>query len=126
MKIISSNKSPKAIGPYSQGIISGNLFFCSGQIGLTQEGALIGPGIDEQTVQILNNLKNILEAGGSCIGNVLKTTLYLTDLEHFKRVNEIYASFFGDHKPARATVQVSSLPKGALIEIDCIATMIHE
>lgn len=126
MKIIISEEAPKAIGPYSQGIIFRNLLFCSGQIGLTKEGSLIASGIDQQTTQVLTNLKNILEEGKSGLGNVLKTTIFLTRLDDFNRVNEIYSSFFGDHKPARSTVQVSALPKGALIEIDCIAIISHE
>ena len=114
-------KAQKTVGPYSQGIIFGNLIFVSGQIGIDPKSNNLGEDIEEQTKQVLENLKNVLKAAGSDINNVLKTTVYLADMEDFPLMNEIYASYFNKPYPARATVEVSNLPKGALIEIDCIA-----
>lgn len=121
-KIIATNEAPEAIGPYSQAIETDNMIFCSGQIALkpgTTE--LISESIEQQTEQVLENLEAVLRAGGYNLENVVKTTIYLTDLNNFTIVNGIYAKYFGDYMPARATVEVSGLPKNALIEIDCIA-----
>ena len=120
MKIISTSEAPAAIGPYSQAISNGGFLFVSGQIPLTAEGVLVEGGIEEQARQVLRNLEAILVAGGSSLGSVLKTTVFIKDMNDFPKVNEIYAEVFGEHKPARATVEVSRLPKDVLIEIECV------
>jgi 2-iminobutanoate/2-iminopropanoate deaminase len=120
-KIISTNNTPQAIGPYSQAVEYGNLIFCSGQIALDpQTGELAEGGITAQTKQVMENLKAVVEAAGSSLDKVLKTTIYLTDLNNFQTVNEIYGSYFESDPPARATVGVNTLPKGAEVEIDLI------
>ncbi len=121
MKIISTSEAPAAIGPYSQAISNGGFLFVSGQIPLTAEGVLIEGGIEEQARQVLRNLEAILVAGGSSLGGVLKTTVFIKDMNDFPKVNEIYTEVFAEHKPARATVEVSRLPKDVLIEIECVA-----
>jgi 2-iminobutanoate/2-iminopropanoate deaminase len=122
MEYISTLKAPAAVGPYSQAVKAGNLLFCSGQIGLAPEtGKMAGADIDSQTRQVLTNLAAVLEAAGFVPADVVRTTVFLADMNHFPVVNQIYADFFGPHKPARATVQVAALPLGALVEIDCIA-----
>lgn len=121
-KVIATDKAPQAIGPYSQAIVVNGMVFCSGQIPLDPEGELVGQrDIFIQTKRVLNNLKGVLEAAGSGLDKVVKTTVYLSDMNNFAEMNEIYARFFGDNKPARATVEVSRLPKDVLVEIDCIA-----
>ena len=120
MEIISTKNAPQAIGPYVQGMIFENLIFTSGQIGLNPQGEL-QVGIEAQTRQVLENLNGILKEAGSDFANVLKTTIFLSDMNDFAMINKIYAEFFKEHKPARSTVTVKSLPKGALIEIECIA-----
>lgn len=120
MKTINTDKAPKAIGPYSQAVAVGNFIFCSGQIGINPKTGVLAEGIEEQTKQVLENLKNVIEAAGASLKNVVKTTIYLKNLADFEKVNKIYGEFFGDHRPARATVEVSSLPKGALVEIEAI------
>lgn len=120
--IISTSMAPSAIGPYSQAVFAaGKFLFISGQIGLKPDGTMAGPGIEEQTIQVINNLRQILFAAGLDPGDLVKTTIYLTNLEHFGIVNDIYAEMVGAEPPARATVQVSRLPKDALVEIDGIA-----
>ncbi len=121
MNIISTPNAPQAIGPYSQAIENNGIIYTSGQIGLMSNGEMAGNGIISQTNQVLKNLKAVLEAGGSSMNNVIKTTIFLADMDDFVTVNEIYAEHFGDHKPARSTVAVKSLPKNALVEIECIA-----
>jgi len=114
--------APEAIGPYSQAIKAGATIFCSGQIGMDPAtGALVQGGIEAETRQILNNLMVVLMTAGAGLDDVVKTTVYLTDLGDFAAMNDVYATFFGEAPPARATVQVSALPKGAIVEIDCIA-----
>lgn len=120
MKIIATQNAPQAIGPYSQAIAINGILYTSGQIGLTPQGELM-EGINKQAIQALNNLKEILKAGKSDLHKVIKTTIFLTSMEDFENVNEIYTEFFGEHKPTRSTVAVKSLPKNALIEIECIA-----
>ena len=122
-QIISTKNAPEAIGPYSQAVRQGNFIFFSGQIALRPDGSMSPGGIEEETKQALNNLEAILESSGASLDNVVKTTVYLTDLKNFPIVNEIYAEYFKENPPARATVGVSSLPKGALIEIDMIAAV---
>ena len=126
MKIVQTDKAPQAIGPYSQGIIANGFIFCSGQVGVNPETKTIGETIEEQTHQTLKNIKGVIEAAGSSLENVVKVTIYLTDVNNFAKVNEIYSTYFINHKPARATVGVADLPKGKLatnplIEIDAIA-----
>jgi 2-iminobutanoate/2-iminopropanoate deaminase len=121
MNIISTLHAPQAIGPYSQAVEVNGMIYTSGQIGLMPDGQMAGNGIISQTNQVIKNLKAVLEAGGSSMNNVIKTTIFLADMDDFVTVNEIYAEYFGDHKPARSTVAVKSLPKNALVEIECIA-----
>ena len=121
-EIISTKDAPQAIGPYSQAIRFGNLIFVSGQIPIKPEtGKILKGNIKEQTRLILKNLSTILAAGGSSLDNVLRTTIFLTDLENYPVVNETYAQYFNDLPPARSTVQVAKLPMDAQIEIDAIA-----
>jgi 2-iminobutanoate/2-iminopropanoate deaminase len=122
-KAVHSDDAPKAIGPYSQAIRSGNLLFCSGQIPLDpKSGEMVGASdVKAQTRQVMENLKAVLAAGGASFASVVKTTIYLKDLADFGAVNEIYGSYFSAAPPARATVQVAGLPRGALVEIDAIA-----
>lgn len=122
-QIISTKNAPEAIGPYSQAVRQGNFIFCSGQIALRTDGSMAPGGIKEETKQALNNLKAVLESAGASFNDVVKTTIYLTDLNNFPIVNEIYTEYFRENPPARATVGVSNLPKGALIEIDMIAAV---
>jgi 2-iminobutanoate/2-iminopropanoate deaminase len=121
-EIISTKDAPQAIGPYSQAIRFGNLIFASGQIPIEPEtGKILKGDIKGQTKLILENLNNVLAAGGSSLDNVLRTTIFLTDLEDYPAVNETYAQYFNDLPPARSTVQVAKLPMDAQIEIDAIA-----
>ncbi len=120
--IISTNKAPQAIGPYSQAVRFDNLLFVSGQIPIEpKSGEILKGNIKEQTQQILENLNSILTAGGSSLTNVLRTTIFLTNLEDYAAVNETYAQFFDESQPARSTVQVARLPMDVQIEIDAIA-----
>ena len=122
--VISSDRAPAAIGPYSQAIRAGQFVFCSGQIPLVAEsGAMVAGDVRAQTHQVLNNLGAVLAAAGATLGDVVKTTIFLTDLGHFQAVNEVYAEYFGTHPPARATVGVSALPRGAAVEIEAIALL---
>jgi len=121
-KVIQSEIAPKAIGPYSIGIIYNQFVFTSGQIGIDPEsGELVAGGIEFETRKALQNLKIVLESGGSLIKNVIKTTVFLTDIAEFGRMNAIYSEFFTDVPPARSAIQVAALPKGAAIEIEAIA-----
>ena len=125
MKVISSAHAPKAIGPYSQAISSGGYLFCSGQIPLdptTME--LVGLGIEDQSEQVFKNIKAVLKEAGVGVEKVIKTTVFLKNFEDFSKMNAIYESHFGSHKPARSTVEVSKLPRNALIEIECIASLL--
>lgn len=122
IKKISTDKAPSAIGPYSQAVRAGQFVFCSGQAGINPAtGKFIGVDIESQTRQAIQNLRMVLAAAGLDLSHVVKTTIFLIDLEDFSSVNKIYGTEFGDHKPARATVQVAGLPLGALIEIECSA-----
>jgi 2-iminobutanoate/2-iminopropanoate deaminase len=124
-KVISTGDAPKAIGPYSQAIQASGLLFCSGQIPLDpKSGDMVGASdVKAQTRRVMENLGAVLRAGGASFASVVKTTIYLADLQDFGTVNEIYGSYFQDAPPARATVQVAALPKGALVEIDAIAVV---
>jgi 2-iminobutanoate/2-iminopropanoate deaminase len=122
MDIIKTTGAPEAIGPYSQAVAAGDFVFCSGQIPLDPTTmTLIGESAAEQTSQVLRNLSEVLKAAGSGPGKVIKTTVFLKDMNDFVEMNEIYATFFGNHKPARATVEVARLPKDVKVEIECIA-----
>jgi 2-iminobutanoate/2-iminopropanoate deaminase len=121
-KIISTSDAPAAIGPYSQAIRSGNFIFCSGQIPLEpKSGQMVSDDIGDQTRRVLDNIRGLLKSEGLSLADVVKTTIFLTDLGNFQTVNEIYGSFFNNQPPARSTVQVSALPKGAKVEIEVIA-----
>jgi len=122
MEIISTNEAPKAIGPYSQAIRIDNVLYTSGQIALDPAtGNLVQGDFAAQAHRVFENLRAVLAAGGTGFKNVVKATVYLTDLANFTTLNEIYASYLGDTKPARSTVGVKQLPKEALVEIDLIA-----
>ncbi|SIT93380.1 RidA family protein [Edaphobacillus lindanitolerans] len=121
MKIISTDKAPAAIGPYSQGIVTGGLVYTSGQIPLTPEGDLVDGTVEEQTHQVFRNLSAVLEAGGSSLDHVVKATVFISDMNNFGAINDIYASYFGDHKPARSCVEAARLPKDVKVEIEAIA-----
>ena len=121
-KIISTRDAPAAIGPYSQAIRAGSTIYCSGQIPLDPKtGQIISGGIDAQTRRVLDNITALLKAEGLGFENIVKTTIFLTNLGDFQTVNEVYGSYFKSQPPARSTVQVSALPKGANIEIEVIA-----
>lgn len=120
---VSTPNAPKAIGPYSQAIINGDLIFTAGQIALDPaSGQMVEGGIREQSERVMKNLQAVLEAAGSDMSRIVKTTVYLTDMEDFAEMNEIYGKALGGHKPARSTVAVSGLPRGARVEIDAVAT----
>ena len=121
MQKINTNNAPQAIGPYSQAIAVGNMVYTSGQIALLPSGEMLTGDVKEQSHQVLKNLSAVLEEAKSSLGKVIKTTIYLADMDDFVAVNEIYASYFKEHKPARSTVAVKTLPKNALVEIDAIA-----
>lgn len=121
-EIVRSPGAPGAIGPYSQGVRSGGLLFCSGQIPLDPAtGKMVEGGIAEQTERVLRNLEAVLSAGGASLSSVLKTTVYLVDLADFPAMNAVYGRFFPGEPPARATVEVSKLPAGARVEIEAVA-----
>ena len=123
-KAINTSAAPAAVGPYVQGVRTGNLIFVSGQIPLDPKtGVLVTGGVEEQTRRVMSNLAAILEAGGSGIDRVVKATVYLTDLGSFEEMNRAYGSFFPGDKPARVCVEVSRLPRNALVEIDAIGTV---
>lgn len=120
MRYITTDKAPGAIGPYSQAIETDSMLFCSGQIGLIVSTGVLAEGLEAQVRQALDNLKGLVEGSGYEIEGIVKTTLFLTDMADFATVNEIYGSYFMTHKPARSTVAVVALPKGALFEIEAI------
>lgn len=120
--VVSSADAPAAIGPYSQAIEAGQLLFCSGQLPvIPQTGDLVGEDVTAQARQVLENMGAVLRAGGSTYANVVKTTVFLTDLNDFGAMNKVYSEFFPEESPARSTVQVAALPKGAKVEIEAIA-----
>jgi 2-iminobutanoate/2-iminopropanoate deaminase len=121
---VSTDRAPAAIGPYSQAVRSGQLVFCSGQVALDPvSGAMVGDDAATQTRQVLDNLEAVLRAAGASFGDVVKTTIYLANLDDFQAVNRVYAERFPAPAPARATVEVSRLPKEALVEIDAVASL---
>jgi 2-iminobutanoate/2-iminopropanoate deaminase len=122
MQFFNSINAPKPVGPYSQAVKAGDFIFCSGQIGLVPETSkIIEGGINAQTVQIFANIIEILKASGASLDNVVKVQIFLKDITDFAIVNQIYAEFFGDHKPARDTIEVSNLPLNAIVEISITA-----
>lgn len=123
MQSIQTDQAPTSIGPYSQAVVENGFVFCSGQIAFQQNGEFLDGTVAEQSKQVLENLKNVLVAANSGLEKVVKTTIFLTDINDFTDVNTVYAEFFGDHKPARATVAVKELPKNAKVEIEAIATI---
>ncbi len=125
-EIIKTDKAPKAIGPYSVANRIGNLIFASGQLGLNPENnELVPGGVEAETRQALTNLKNVLEASGSSLSQVVKTTVFLADMADFVRMNSIYGEFFSENPPARSTVQAAALPRNGAVEIDLIAFVVE-
>ena len=119
--IVHTDKAPKAIGPYSQAIRTETMIYAAGQTGIDPAtGELIAGGVEEQTRQVLTNLQNVIEAAGSTLAHVVKTTVFLKDMNDFSKMNAIYAEFFGQNPPARSTIAVAGLPKGGLVEIEAI------
>ena len=125
MQRIQTDKAPAAIGPYSQAVKVGNMVYTSGQIPMTAEGELVTGDIHDQIRQILDNLSQVLEASGSSIQQIIKTTIYLTDMDDFIAVNTVYGEYFSGSYPARTTVAVKTLPKNVDVEIDAIAIAEH-
>jgi 2-iminobutanoate/2-iminopropanoate deaminase len=121
MRNINTKNAPQAIGPYSQAIAVDGLVYTSGQIAITPDGVMLQGSVEEQTHQVLKNLSAVLSEAGSSLQDVIKTTIFLDDMSDFDSVNEVYTIYFKEHKPARSTVAVKSLPKNALVEIECIA-----
>jgi 2-iminobutanoate/2-iminopropanoate deaminase len=125
-EVVVADKAPAPIGPYSAGIRTGNLIFTAGQLGIDrQTGDLVGGGIEAETQQALMNIQYILESAGSSMKHVLKTTVFLRDMNEFGRMNAVYAEFFTTNPPARSTVQVAALPKAGAVEIEAIALIVH-
>jgi 2-iminobutanoate/2-iminopropanoate deaminase len=124
--IVSTDRAPKAIGPYSQAVIANGFVFVSGQIPLDPAtGQIVAGGIADQTAQVFENMKNVLEAAGSSLEQAVKTTVYLKDMGDFAPMNEVYGRYFPANPPARATVEAARLPRDVRIEIDCIATAVN-
>ena len=121
MKFISTDKAPAAIGPYSQAVVANGMIYTSGQIGMDEKGVVVADDVVNQAHQVMKNLFYVLEEAGAHFNDVIKTTIFLADMDDFAKVNEVYAHYFGHHKPVRSTVAVKTLPKEVLIEIDCIA-----
>jgi len=122
MEIIATEKAPAALGPYSQAIRANGMIYCSGQIPINPAtGAIEAQTIEEQTTQAITNLKNVLEKAGSSLAKVVKTTVFIKNMNDFAALNKVYAGLFGDTKPARSCVEVARLPKDVLVEIECIA-----
>jgi 2-iminobutanoate/2-iminopropanoate deaminase len=120
--IVRTDSAPKAIGPYSQAVVAGGQIFCSGQVGLVPEtGQLVQGGIQAETRRVLENLAAVLAGAGSSLADVVRCTVFLKSMGDFAAMNEVYAQFFTQDPPARATVEVAGLPRGALVEIDCVA-----
>jgi 2-iminobutanoate/2-iminopropanoate deaminase len=125
-EIIKTDRAPKAIGPYSAGVRTNSFIFTAGQLGIIPEtGNIIEGGIENETRQALQNIQHILEEAGSSLNLIVKTTVFLCDMDEFSRMNTIYAEFFRENPPARSTVEVAALPKGAVVEIEAIALVAH-
>jgi 2-iminobutanoate/2-iminopropanoate deaminase len=124
IETVATSGAPRAIGPYSQALRAGGFLFTAGQVGFDPAtGELVDGGIGEQTRQVLQNIRAILEAGGSGLAQVVKTTVFLVDMADFAAMNEVYADVFGTHRPARSTVAVAGLPRGARVEIEAVAAV---
>lgn len=123
MKQISTDKAPAAIGPYSQAIVTGGMLFCSGQIPLDPVTGEIPEGVEAQAEQALTNVKNLIESAGASIDNVVKTTVFIKDMNDFAKINEIYAKYFTEPFPARSCVEVARLPKDVLLEVEAIVEL---
>jgi 2-iminobutanoate/2-iminopropanoate deaminase len=121
MKIVATAAAPAAIGPYSQGIVAGELFFSSGQIPLNLSGEIVGTDIESQAAQVFTNLRAVLAGAGSSMDKVVKATVFMKDLADFGRLNAVYAEAFGSHAPARSCVEVARLPRDVLVEIEVVA-----
>jgi 2-iminobutanoate/2-iminopropanoate deaminase len=121
MKVVHTDAAPKAIGPYSQGIIVNNLFYSSGQIPLMPNGELLEGDVKAQTHQVFQNLQAVLEEAGASLETVVKATVFIKDMNQFGEINEVYGEYFHTHKPARSCVEVARLPKDVLVEIEVIA-----
>jgi len=121
MKFISTKKAPAAIGPYSQAVVANGMIYTSGQIPMDETGVIVATDVVNQAHQVMKNLFYVLEAANAHFNDVVKTTIFLTDMDDFEKVNEVYSHYFGHHKPARSTIAVKTLPKNVLIEIECIA-----
>jgi 2-iminobutanoate/2-iminopropanoate deaminase len=124
MKFVQTKNAPSAIGPYSQAVVLNGIVYTSGQIALTPDGQMLEDDVSIQTKQVLKNLEAVLVEAGSSLQNVVKTTIFIADMDDFATINEIYAEAFGSHKPARSTVAVKTLPKNALVEIDAVALVV--
>jgi 2-iminobutanoate/2-iminopropanoate deaminase len=123
LEAVATTQAPAAIGPYSQAMKFGNLLFTSGQIPLNLEGQVVEGGIAEQTHQVFRNLQAVLAEAGATFNDVIKATVFIKDMNQFAELNGIYATYFGEHKPARSTVEVARLPKDVLVEIELIASI---
>jgi 2-iminobutanoate/2-iminopropanoate deaminase len=123
VKVVQTNQAPAAIGPYCQGIVVNNMFYSSGQIPLTIDMEVVEGGIKEQTHQVFQNLKAVLEEAGSSFNTVVKATVFLNSMNDFPELNEVYGEYFNEHKPARSCVEVAKLPKDVLVEIEVIAVV---
>lgn len=123
MKQIHTHDAPAAIGPYSQAMVSGDLMFTSGQIPLRSDGSLVEGGVEVQTQQVFDNLRAVIKAAGATLGQVVKTTVFLKDMQDFAAMNGVYEKAFGSHCPARSTVQVARLPRDVMVEIEAIVTL---
>ena len=122
MEVISTDKAPAALGPYSQAIRANGMIYCSGQIPINPAtGSIEATTIEDQTAQSISNLKNVREKAGSSLSKVVKTTVFIKDMNDFASLNKVYAEMFGDTKPARSCVEVARLPKDVLVEIECVA-----
>ncbi|WP_078378392.1 2-iminobutanoate/2-iminopropanoate deaminase [Sutcliffiella halmapala] len=121
MKVVHTDAAPKAIGPYSQGIVVNNLFYSSGQIPLTATGELVNGDVKEQTHQVFQNLQAVLEEAGASFETVVKATVFIKNMDEFQDINEVYGEYFHTHKPARSCVEVARLPKDVLVEIEVVA-----
>ncbi len=124
MKQINAKKAPAAIGPYCHAVVAGNFVFCSGQLGLDPDTMeLTGNSVKDQTWQVMKNIEIVLKEAGTTMDKIVKTTVFLNDMNDFPAMNKVYEECFAGHKPARAAVEVSRLPKDALVEIECIALL---
>lgn len=121
MKLINTNRAPEALGPYSHASVVNGLVYTSGQIPLNLDGEIVSDDVQEQTKQVLENLSIVLEEAGSNLSSVIKTTIFISDMNHFQQINEVYGKYFDEHQPARSCVEVARLPKDVKVEIEVIA-----